>query len=111
MCEESNGYKNRETFDVITYLDNEERLQSMMKELATRVLAETTFADERGDLGLAYYELGDLAQSYFEELNDFDNLTRETFVMLMDIGSLFRVSWREIGEKYINQIIEDYKFA
>jgi hypothetical protein len=110
MCQESNGYKNRETFDVIIYLDNDERLQSMMKELATRVLADNP-ADERGDLGSAYYELGDLAQSYFEELNDFDNLTRETFVMLMDIGSLFRVSWREIGEKYINQIIEDYKFA
>ena len=110
MCEEYNGYKNRETFDVITWLDNEELSQNLMKEWAEELLEDNP-ADERGDLSSAYYEMSTRVKDYFNELNDYDNLTRETFLMLMDIGSLYRVSWREIGERYIDQVIEDSRFS
>ena len=110
MCDTSNGYKNRETFDVITWLDNEESSQNLMKESA-RELLEDNPADEQGDLGSAYYAMGERVKEYFDVLNDYDNLTRETFLMLMDIGSLYRVSWREIGERYIDQVIEDNHFT
>jgi len=110
MCDTSNGYKNRETFDVITWLDNEESSQNLMKEWAQELLEDNP-ADEQGDLGSAYYAMGARVKEYFDELNDYDNLTRETFLMLMDIGSLYRVSWREIGERYINQVIEESQFT
>jgi len=110
MCDTSNGYKNRETFDAILWLDNESSSYNLMKEWAEELLEDNP-ADERGDLGSAYYAMSTRVKEYFDELNDYDNLTRETFLMLMDIGSLYRVSWREIGERYIDQVIEDSRFT
>ncbi len=85
-----NGWTNRETWAMALHLTNDECLYDE----ARRVVAAGT---RRGRFGAA-----DALEDWTRELLDGYGLgARETLTMLRDIGSLWRVDWREVAESLV----------
>jgi hypothetical protein len=101
MCEEYNGWTNRETWATNLWIDNERGIYERVQELAisandpaekdSPISAKTCLAD-------AIEELFDDAFSDIAEMN------AEGLNMLKDIGSLYRVDWQEIAEGILGEI-------
>ena len=92
--QEYNGWTNRETWATALHIDNDEGLLAPILEVAQ-----------------LHDNLTDLAQeieSFIGEVLDFDNVStnRNAYIMLTDIGSLYRVNWREIAESYFTKAEE-----
>jgi len=96
MCEEYNGWKNRETWATALWLDNDESTQNEMVAIAT--VKETQ------------REIADAIEEYVEEMLDMENLLsaplairKNLLSITTDIGSLYRVDWYEIAAGYMQQ--------
>jgi hypothetical protein len=92
MCQEYNGWTNRETWATALYINNDEGLINPLNEVAK-----------------LHDNLNDMAEeieSFINEVLDFDNIStnRNAFLMFQDIGSLYRVNWREIAESIMSEI-------
>jgi hypothetical protein len=92
MSEEYNGWTNRETWATALHINNDEGLINPLNEVAK-----------------LHDNLNDMAEeieSFINEVLDFDNIStnRNAFLMLHDIGSLYRVNWREIAERIMSEI-------
>jgi hypothetical protein len=93
MCEEYNGWSNRETWATKLHLDNDQSLNEYAWEFARAY-------DQA-------YELGQVIKNWIEEdLLILENIAgnRGLWLMLTDIGSLYRVNWREIAQAYLDEI-------
>ena len=105
MCEEYNGWTNRETWATMLYIDNDEGLINPLTEVAKQLI------EEEGNNGIS--ALSDMAQEVESFISDdvlnFDNIStnRNAFLMLSDIGSLYRVNWREIAESLLENVKEE----
>jgi hypothetical protein len=93
--QEYNGWSNRETWATMLHIDNDEFLLDTALDYAKQQLEETESQDE------AIRYLSETLESWLEN----DLLTRENiagnqglWLMLTDIGSLYRVNYREIAE-------------
>lgn len=102
---EYNGWTNRETWATMLHIDNDQWLQETAMDYAKTAVEEY---DEQ-----ARYELAQTLQNWIEE----DLLTLENvagnkglWLMLTDIGSLYRVNWREIAENLIEYVKENQEF-
>lgn len=91
MCQEYNGWTNRETWATALHINNDEGLLSPILEV-TQLHTNTG-------------ELADEIQAFIEKVLDFDNIStnRNAFNMLTDIGSLYRVNWYEIAGTYLEE--------
>jgi hypothetical protein len=101
MCEQYNGWTNRETWAVKLWLDNEEGLQE-----EALCLAKNSTEGEYPTRELAD-SLEDFVTSLLdmEEVFNADPATRKTLIsMSSDIGSLYRVNWWEIAESYLSEM-------
>lgn len=53
---------------------------------------------------------GEVVREYLDELFDLDThdgiLPREVYLMVQDIGSLWRVDWHSVGEHYLTTVRE-----
>jgi hypothetical protein len=89
-----NGWTNRETWATALHIDNDEGLLAPILEVA--------------QLHDNLYDLADEIRDFIEEVLDFDNVStnRNAFSMLTDIGSLYRVNWKEIAENYFTKAEE-----
>jgi hypothetical protein len=98
MCQEYNGWTNRETWAVNLWITNDygmsKDLEIYFQELHQdgEEVIETTPEIMRN--------YAEHLESYVNELLEFENLNRTTYSMLTDIGSLYRVNWREIAEGF-----------
>ena len=90
MCEEYNGWSNRETWAVALWIDNEQRLQDKALELAK---------ENKGQR-----ELADAIESWLDDY--FNQNWVQARTMREDIGSLYRVNWWEIAEGYLIKTTE-----
>lgn len=90
MCEEYNGWSNRETWAVALWIDNEQRLQAKALELAK---------ENKGQR-----ELADAIESWLDDY--FNQNWVQARTMREDIGSLYRVNWWEIAEGYLIKTTE-----
>jgi hypothetical protein len=102
VCDQYNGWTNRETWATKLHLDNTEILNDWAWELARK----WNDADEE----LFVYELGEWIKDLFEEdLFSYENVinNRDLFNMLTDIGSLYRVDWREIAQTYVEELAQE----
>jgi len=104
MCKEYNGWTNHETWAVALHLDNDQVLYEIARDYANIAIQN----GEEGDNLNAYY-LGETLQNWLEE----DLLTLENikenhglWLMLTDIGSLYRVNWQEVANHYLDQVRE-----
>lgn len=100
--QEYNGWANRETWATMLHIDNDQYLYETAKDYAVTALEE--YKEQ------ARYELAQTLQNWIEE----DLLTRENiagneglWLMLSDIGSLYRVNWREIADSLISNVKEE----
>ena len=101
MSEEYNGWTNRETWATALHINNDEALLELAQDYATTSLNEPSSAEDCSAVQC-------LAESLEYWLTE-DLLTRENiagneglWLMLSDIGSLYRVNWRELAESFIN---------
>ena len=98
MCEQYNGWTNRETWATALWIDNDQGLY-----YNAQTMAEGYNEDQRG--------LADALEEWITEMLDFEELLssppaqRKILVsMSSDIGSLYRVNWWEIAESYLSEM-------
>ena len=102
MCETFNGWTNRETWATKLHLDNDQWLN----ECAYEYVREEIAGHDKGEEINAYH-LGQTLKNWIEEdLLTLENIAgnRGLWLMLSDIGSLYRVDWREIAQAYLDDI-------
>ena len=111
MCEEYNGWTNRETWATMLHIDNDQGLYEMAREYARQALLDTGRNDEgEFDKEEARYALEDTLQTWInEELLTFENVreSQGLWMMLTDIGSIYRVRFDEIAENLISNVKEE----
>jgi len=102
MCEEYNGWTNRETWATALHLDNNQGIYNEVQDY-------TRGAIENNPIKEAPYRLADTLEEWVNAMFEFDNISenRALFSMLEDIGSLYRVNWREIAQGYIDTMVSD----
>ena len=104
MEEEYNGWSNRETWAVNLWLDNDQGLYEIARDYAKQEID----GHDKGEEINPYY-LGESLRNYIEEdLLTFENVSqnKNLWIMLTDIGSLYRVNWREIAEAQLAKALE-----
>ena len=92
MNTEYNGWTNRETWATALHINNDEGLINPLSEVAK-------LHDNLNDMA-------DEVEGFISEVLEFDNIStnRSAFLMLQDIGSLYRVNWREIAESIMSEV-------
>lgn len=110
MSEEYNGWTNRETWATMLHIDNDQSLHEIAMDYARTAREE----HKEEELFSATYCLEETLKYWLEE----DLLTRENiagneglWLMLSDIGSLYRVNYREIAESLIEAVLEEEKVS
>jgi hypothetical protein len=101
MCTEYEGWTNRETWAAKLHLDNDQALYEYAKEYAGEEIAGHDKGEE-----INAYHLGETLKNWIEEdLLTLENIAgnRGLWLMLTDIGSLYRVNWREIAQAYLEE--------
>ena len=98
MCEEYNGWSNRETWATNLWIDNERGLYEQVQDMAKTSLQEHPESGASDCLAESIEALFDDAFSDIEEMNN------AGLIMLKDIGSLYRVNWREIAGNIISEL-------
>src|SRR5690554_5140668 len=98
MCDEYNGWKNRETWAAALYLGNDQGLHELVLDMAHASLADAVAdAPEAAEPEYvtirARRDLGELLRNWFEDLSadvidGAGHVTRDARMMLLDIGSL-----------------------
>ena len=109
--QEYNGWTNRETWATMLHIDNDQGLQEQAHDYA-RTSWEEHQNDDPNDpeanVSFALYCLADSLENWFDDLaGDFTELPSGVYYMLRDIGSLYRVNWREIAEALLDNIREE----
>lgn len=100
MCNEYNGWTNRETWATALHINNDEGLYNQAREMASE------YAKQRDEASIAneswlFAQYCDQIENFIDDLFDenWDNLK----AMRNDIGSLYRVNWREIAESFVEE--------
>ena len=113
MCDEYNGWKNRETWALNLWLSNDEGLYDEVTERVRDALAANPlpeWATEPDEIkrqnawtaGEAVRELWDELTDPQEGLIPIDRI----LTMVADIGSDYRVAWDEIGAAWLEDLDE-----
>jgi hypothetical protein len=104
MAETYEGWANRETWATNLHLANDQGLYNIVNAMADECLE-----DEQGDEDSATRWLSDYLESMFQDWAGEvieGSSTNEMAQMLLDIGSLYRVDWREIARHWVADAIE-----
>lgn len=109
MTDEYNGWTNRETWATALHIDNDEGLHSYRNEMCEEAATEepTEYQTKRQ---AEVYCLETTLQAWVEELSESvyspdtaDFPANQALAgMFSDIGSLWRVNWREIAENWLS---------
>ena len=105
MSEDYNGWKNRETWATMLHIDNDQALQEIARDYAKQ---EIEGHDEGEEIN-PYY-LGQTLKNWIEDdLLTLENISgnQGLWLMLTDIGSLYRVDWKEIADYLLDQVSEE----
>lgn len=99
-----NGWTNRETWATALHIDNDQALL----EIALDYAKQEAEGHESREARRAYY-LGQTLESWItDDLLTLENISgnHPLWLMLTDIGSLYRVNWRELADHYLDQVRE-----
>ena len=106
MTDDYNGWANRETWAVALHIDNDESLLEIALDYAREEIEghrEALQIDADFPAINSYY-LGQTLQGWIEnDLLTLENIAgnQPLWLMLTDIGSLYRVDWRELADHYL----------
>lgn len=96
------GWTNRETWATALHIDNDQGLLEIALDYA-----RTERKEHQEDGTDAVYYLAETLEGWFDDISgDFTELSLNAYNMLRDIGSLYRVNWRELAEHYLDQARE-----
>jgi hypothetical protein len=100
MCQEYNGWTNRETWATMLHINNDQWMQKQAAEYAR------TSLEEHPEGGADSCLAESLENWVTEDLLTHENIVENPFLfsMLTDIGSLYRVNWHEIARAEISDI-------
>jgi hypothetical protein len=107
------GWSNRETWATNLWITNDEGLYEIARDYASTALEEHKNddpSDEGAGYSFALYCLQETLKSWIEEdLLTLENIkgNRDLWMMLTDIGSLYRVDWQELAGYYLDEIKEE----
>jgi hypothetical protein len=114
MCEQYNGWTNRETWALLLWVNNDQGLQESAMDYALTAYEEHKAEEESEDAGAITTDavncLADTLEEWVtEELLTFESIKESPalFNMLTDIGSLYRINWRETAVSFIEDAIEE----
>lgn len=105
-----NGWTNRETWAVALYINNDQGLQESVYETLTNL------TDDEGESLIVKVDwtlsqtrdAGEAIKDFLDELFDLDThdgiLPRDVYLMVQDIGSLWRVNWDELGASFLRDV-------
>lgn len=95
MNEEYQGWTNHETWATMLHIDNDQGLYFPLMEVAKQYEIDEIEAEVK-----AFIE---------DDILNYDNVknNHNAWLMLMDIGSLYRVNWREIAEALKERVLEE----
>ena len=102
MIEQYNGWTNRETWATKLHLDNDQSLNEYAWEYARQ------WEEAREEKMV--WELGETLKNWVEDdLLTLENVAgnRDLWLMLTDIGSLYRVNWQEIAQTYAEELAQE----
>lgn len=107
--EEYNGWTNRETWAVNLWLDNDRALYERVSAMAQNTFEEYEGEPDQNDgLWTLQEAIKDLLDEVFTWSN-YNLVSQELLSMRDDIGSLWRVNWREIAEAWLQTAKENEK--
>jgi hypothetical protein len=109
MCQEYNGWTNRETWATALHINNDQWLQETAIDYAKQ---ELNGHDEGEEINPRF--LGDTLESWItEDLLTLENIAgnQGLYSMLTDIGSLYRVNWYELAESFLSDARESEKVS
>jgi hypothetical protein len=95
MSEEYNGWSNRETWATSLHLNNDQGLYETVRDWAVSNWEE----DESEAVTILAESIEDFVTELLE--TDWDGVK----FMRYDIGSLWRVNWREIADSFISEML------
>lgn len=107
------GWTNRETWAFVLWLNNDEGLNDTALDYAKTAWEEHA-EDGEGRYVTASDCLADTFKSWIEEdLFTLENIAgnEALFMMLTDIGSLYRINYQEAAESFIDDIVEREKVS
>lgn len=113
--EDYNGWSNRETWATALHIDNNQGLQ----EQASKIICDSFLSDidterEDGYLDGLISAEDNLAECVEDIISDgywdgAENMPADVAMMKREIGSLWRVNFREIAESWLSDEIEKFK--
>lgn len=106
MTKEYNGWSNRETWATwatMLHINNDQALYEIAREWSKNTFEEY---DGEPDYFDGVWTLGQTIQEWVEGLLTLENVSgnQDLWLMLTDIGSLYRVNWQEIAENLLDQV-------
>ena len=99
-----NGWSNRESWATALHIDNDQALLEIALDYARQEIEGHDKGEE-----INSYHLGQTLEGWItEDLLTLENISgnRPLWLMLTDIGSLYRVNWRELADYYLDQVKE-----
>ena len=102
MCEEYNGWTNRETWALALWLDNDEGLRALTEDMISDAIFAANEGGEVHQVAQALQEMTEeLLTASGYEFSHGSEITRELIEVAEDIGSLYRVDYAEIARGYV----------
>lgn len=98
--QEYNGWSNRETWATNLWLTND---YGMTKDL--EIYFQELHKEDEPTTPEILRDFVEYVETYVNELLEFENLNPTTYSMLTDIGSLYRVNWREIAQGFSEELV------
>lgn len=101
-----NGWSNRESWATALHIDNDQALLEIALDYARE--EEREHAEDESEMDARNCLANVLEYWITQDLLTLENISgnRPLWGMLTDIGSLYRVNWRELADHYLDQARE-----
>lgn len=104
MCQTYQGWTNRETWATALWINNDEGLYITVRNFMDYAVNDFTVDMDNYETHRVNSVSADIEELFDNAFQDVDELTAQGLNMLKDIGSLYRVNWREIAASLLSEV-------